>query len=898
MESLKFLGASVAQYNASAGWDSQESTLEVTVVEDLREDELFAPANGFISEGAPAMFVHDQFKFGGIIQNWQRKVDVSANPVYSVTLADPRIFFDGITLIIDEYAAPVTTPNVINVYGYLEAKYGFGGSGKNDAGLTARAILSALQDMMRGEGATYNGGISFRSVPYLLNVLNIPAPPAELRIQASTLTLNEFLSEVCESLSCSYFCRLDFQSAWIIDIIFLSRATQVLKGSITNYVASTPGAMVKNSGIELVNETTTKFLFGGKKTDMYAQFYQDGYMDKRSPQQLMIDRSGNSSVNNPIWHYFGKDLNGNLVLTYSNYNVFTIDSRNVNISEMGPTYATDEVEMRAALGSQDAWQDLLSIMWPFEYIPDAEGDEEDEVYIISYNPDPFAKNDPNKPSKDSDNQQFGGTGDTVKDIKKGQKTYRHSGIKNPHFMKAIRYKIPGSITKDMWSTFESIGQFHLGRVNVDLLKADPDASDDEVSEQLLSHNQLYNLVRDFAEENYGKKFVVYIPNVKVAREPDTDILRFNMLPTDAGYLDANQWTNSLGRNLIPFTTKKVKGKTVYDVNINTLTSEDNRFYCYARYDNRGSLSFAELSPEDVVYSASDSVFVRCQVQPDWEFVDNTRKNGARAIVTLPAKVSNWTAPSKMTDFLFDRLFNHMFDDDLQRGIDTIDSMNDKDRILNYIKNVFNIESNAVAYTRRLQDMDLADLKDYAKTLLRKRVDRYNQNIATAVFSTGANSDFASEAAIPDMIAIPLESQVDFYGPWISSIGTGKTVVENNDSLVPWNFNGFDVMNSVGNAMVSEVTGNMAWSENGMIDIPGTPKFSLGDALLNGGPLISDISVSFSDGGMTTSYRMQSWTPRLTKLNRAYIDKITTLSKNAQKRDRDIRDFRNLRAKTR
>ena len=57
-----FLGASITSFNANLGWGSNVSTLQVSLVEDPKNnDEFFAVA------GAPARFIYQNWRFDGII---------------------------------------------------------------------------------------------------------------------------------------------------------------------------------------------------------------------------------------------------------------------------------------------------------------------------------------------------------------------------------------------------------------------------------------------------------------------------------------------------------------------------------------------------------------------------------------------------------------------------------------------------------------------------------------------------------------------------------------------------------------------------------------------------------------------------------------------------------------
>lgn len=882
---IKFLGATVSQYSATIGWDGQESTLDVTLVEDGRDDDMFHLTNNVTFEGMPAYFQNGGFTFGGIIQNWQQRGSVDGYPVYSVVISDPRLFFEGISLILDGYTGQITTPNVFNIYGYLENKHGFGGSGKNEAGMSAVAILSALNEMSYSNlGGNYSGGVYFRGVPYFITTVGIPTPNADLRISGDIISFTDLLNEIAEATSSTYFVSLEFYPAlgWTILLTFLSRASSPIRGSINRYVASTDGASVKSNGIELVNEVTTKFLFGGKKTDMYAQFYKDGYTDKKQPKQLNINRASDNSYDNPIWHYVGKDLNGNLSLTYSNYSSFQIDARNVNVNGLQPIYNTDITEMRAAISSQDTWQNFLIAMWPFEYYPNIDGDEEDYIYV-------YAKNTSTKDGAPNEITT------TTYEIKKGTLKYTHSGVLNPHFKKAIQLQMDGA-TGEFWTTLDSIG---FGRVDASVLEKFQKKLDNQTYART-NVEELYNLVRNFAEENYGRKYVITIPTVKTAQEPDTGLFRYDMLPTEGGYLDESVWAKAANLNLLPFNTRVVKGKKVYDINTNPLMMEDGRIGCYIRFDNPGNVDLSELNKADVIYGSTNSVFLRCEISPDLEFINNSNKTGARAIITLPNRiVYAKVGVDKFVDFLLSKLIGNLYEIDSKAIKAQVNSSTDE-QILGLFKSRFGMDRNTVpgdykAFVRKmLKNFSSHELNEYFNIKLDRESDGLSSKLLTGSFASTLNSDFISEAAIPNMVAIPLESQTQFYGPWISSIGTGKTQVERDDNLVPWNFNGYDVLNAVANASVNEISGNMVWSESGSLELPGAPNYSLGQHLLQNGPYISDINVSFGVDGVTTTYRMNSWTPKFTKMSRTFIEKVNRIAKRTQENQRAIRETLRLR----
>lgn len=128
---------------------------------------------------------------------------------------------------------------------------------------------------------------------------------------------------------------------------------------------------------------------------------------------------------------------------------------------------------------------------------------------------------------------------------------------------------------------------------------------------------------------------------------------------------------------------------------------------------------------------------------------------------------------------------------------------------------------------------------------------------------GAAGDFAIRppAHQPDFIAIPLKSNILTYGPWYLQGAPGKVKFEYDSSLTPWQFGGYELMNLAGEAKVTQSITNMQAVETGTLEFAGPPIFALGDLLQGNGPNITGIDVSYGDRGITTIYRMTTFTPK-------------------------------------
>jgi hypothetical protein len=117
------------------------------------------------------------------------------------------------------------------------------------------------------------------------------------------------------------------------------------------------------------------------------------------------------------------------------------------------------------------------------------------------------------------------------------------------------------------------------------------------------------------------------------------------------------------------------------------------------------------------------------------------------------------------------------------------------------------------------------------------------------------------AMMPGGAAIPMKSNQFTYGPWYTKGPDGKVRYEKSEDLAPWKYGGYDIMNNVANAKITNFVINAQQSEAGYVELPGLPSGTIGQALITGGPIISDINVQFGKDGVTTRYNMRTYTPR-------------------------------------
>lgn len=490
MAATKFLGASVSQYNSTLGWGGQASQLNVTLVEDTLDGDLFSPP----PVGTPVYFQFGGQSFGGILQNYRKVSNPSGNPIYEVSIIDPREILSGVQLILNGYVGTTYgMPNIINVYGYLEA-FGFGYSQAQTTGIPWTSVIAALNAMVAaGYGGIFGNTITLRGHNYELDLSQIPMIPSYYRIGGDSITLMDFIHEVCEAGACDYFFTLNYvNNTHFITLHTVSRGAQLTQfGKITEFVNSV-NAVSKDSGFEFVNATTGKFVVGGNVVRMWYN-YLDGF-DNEEYQG--------------VWPFWGLDFDGNAVVgetTEDDHNM-TLDARQVNAFGINSFYKTSVNELRAVLSSQSSW----------------------ESYLI-------AMNDVNGPHYQKAEKL--GIVSNIGDVKKKVQ-------ENQASLAGAQAAVGGSLAS---SNSMKISQFApVKKKNIQ--KATEALLFDELKDENIK--RVYEYLRSYAQQYLGKRFMVRIPFLYSKVDEAGNIIT-SQAPTDAGYIPEDQFYSAYANNLLP-----------------------------------------------------------------------------------------------------------------------------------------------------------------------------------------------------------------------------------------------------------------------------------------------------------------------------------------------------------
>ncbi len=167
--------------------------------------------------------------------------------------------------------------------------------------------------------------------------------------------------------------------------------------------------------------------------------------------------------------------------------------------------------------------------------------------------------------------------------------------------------------------------------------------------------------------------------------------------------------------------------------------------------------------------------------------------------------------------------------------------------------------------------------DSGELTLRERLLCSNcpQEDATNCPEGGSNSDttifnaFSSNppTIIPDHFALPMKSNLFVYGPWFYQANpVGGTEVEANRELKPWNFagvgdDGYENMNYFGNVIAADGPRGLQSQENGSITVASLPNYTIGFLVAQNAATLTDIQMNVGSGGFSTSYNFQTYTPK-------------------------------------
>ena len=361
----KFLNSSIVSFSESVAWGAGEISCDINLVDCTVGGDSFSPP----SVGTPCYFEFDSHKFLGLLDRYTVNYSSSGYPTYSVHLSNGIFLLQGTKIILNNfYGTTNSVPNLVNVFGYLENTFGFGGSEVNSAGISWYKVFTGINTLVNNSAGTiYGGCIKHKTFKYGIDLSLLPMIPNTYRINSDSVSLIEFIEEVCEAGGHDFFIKLEHltqqeKNSTGLDAKFkvytVSRLNEPTPGEIQNFVNSAQCVPQKEIGQEVRKDANSKFVIGANVEQMWFVYpTTSGSISSGITEQ---EYSGYS-----ILPYVGNDKDGNYVIGHTREEqpdeyYFNIDIRDVAHPELGDTYETCVSELQAAKKGRDSWEVFLA----------------------------------------------------------------------------------------------------------------------------------------------------------------------------------------------------------------------------------------------------------------------------------------------------------------------------------------------------------------------------------------------------------------------------------------------------------------------------------------------------------------------------------------------------------
>ena len=161
------------------------------------------------------------------------------------------------------------------------------------------------------------------------------------------------------------------------------------------------------------------------------------------------------------------------------------------------------------------------------------------------------------------------------------------------------------------------------------------------------------------------------------------------------------------------------------------------------------------------------------------------------------------------------------------------------------------------------------------------IDQQNKIVAMAKSSFGRkprSSRIQDAPNNPLGAGIPVKDLTQSYGPWAAVGNVGKTQVDLDSQLTPWNWGSTKIMNDYARQTVANSLSKSQLNEEGDLTVTGLPTTEFGNIMQFVGVSISAISISIdSKSGYTTTYRFRRFSPKFGTFNQTRINQIKNFS---------------------
>lgn len=906
-EQTLFLGCSIVSFTANAAWDNESSSMTVQLVKDdcitskvywdvhldKKTENIADP--GFIGldydiVGCPVYFRLGEFEFSGLVQKWEESNSSSGKPTYSVTIVDPRQLLENSKVILNDYAGGVSsTFNVFNVFGYLESfgvnapqlslsggayingdinpdgatfgspAAGFGGAQVNGGGMLWRNLVAGINILCNSIPMATNQWSPYGRVTY--KAINT----AGYGLLAYDRTYVANMGGWPEVLETQYYAE------YFLDLSELPSAPTYYRISgtstdILNFITTLCNDAGYNFYIELVYVKNAYAL----SPSGIAKFIKVRTVRRLSQPDLGIIAdfigTGIGAIETKRGVELRNETTSAICFGGPKETLYQLTGNNITDDYILPYFGIDSWTDNTIIPTRDdndEWQFLTNTTLLNTNLslvaPIGSG-----TTINGYNYAYITELELMAARAGFD--MWISTATALSDY-----TTTISGVSFPMSStgKSINLDEKSRGIYDIANIASSIMESVSGTrkfVPQDLLDKNFNKTQqiDKMNSKRWEEIQLiHKWVCGFAE-NFGKKFQMRVPYTCARIDEDNAQILTSESPTNGGWTEQN--VLGLDRN------------SAY---IGFLQQDNNQICSMLVFDDSSPTGTSTGSiPKDVSYLGdsfgilNNRIYVKADVEPSYVYENRLAATGPRVVLSMQGPIpllANDNIPQGC------------------RGLFTI---------LNKIYTLMGKTTGEIAS---------------AKTKIQEGYNIVGSKILNMAFPYYNDTN-------PCGGTCGIHSNIMTYGPWVKLGPVGGTRVEQDTSLVPWEYNGYANMNLAGQSKADEGVTRMRVGEMGDIIVPGYPTVPLGaelgavaggvygagqnlienrvhslrnsDESFNStmygfydstggwtglwGPNITSIQVSVGSQGVQTTYSMRTFTPKFGRFSKQNADRLKTI----------------------
>lgn len=919
IEHTLFLGCSVTNFTCTAGFSEQTTEVTVQLVEDtcparpgfpkiyydtqLNRQEWTQADPGFMGEelpiiGCPAYFRMGDFEFCGLIQSWEKENSSNVLGGIVVKLVTPVKVLQNTQLIIGEYAGPVkdsstlfgeAIANLINVYGFAESIDGFacplvsqtspGVYNLGDSGVDG-AVFGTSAGGFGGANVNDNGMEWFR----MLNMINVLTSA----LPANSNNFSPHGRLVHKGVSIGLYGSPWTNGFGLLDFDSIVNARYVSEYYLDLSELPIPPQYFRFSGVTVnLLEAVTR---------VCQECGYEYYIEMVPIKSPSLSSSG-----------VGKliKIRGLSKLIQPNFG---------GIDDFISTAETDGKLEASSIG-RELRDDTTSTFLI--------GGPKQTIYQAFQTTDPEGDGDPTFPEDDDMILPYFGTDisgnmlvpylasgnlwEFEADTTEINLALQELQLINPLIINEKELQFSTSI--EIWKphirlyqtdSYRSIsGELPEAGIDsnrlADIIENSPvanlasrdlahwnmayaDITNLVYKRRIADEEKIYQWISNFANEFYGKKFSVRVPYSCASINTESLIVNYSEQPTNDG-----GWTEE------PTVIGLPNGTYFTDY----FTNEQNKIGCFTRFNGASGYDLSQLSKQDyVVYN--EDLYIRSDVEEQYVFHDRLNQTYPRIVVSLPAVIQE-SEESEDTTFARIHAAKQNFDEWL----------------------------------------DSAWIPDSSKPSNKVEAARLFASLYENISAQHIYEEYGRLVYYPDAVAVPMRSNVNTYGPWISIGPAGGMRVEKNDGLVPWQFGNYSILNTAAQALADAGNTNMQVGELGSVTVAGYPEVPIGAEInslaalagqqlvenrsplfdnFNGtfvggapftfqylkynygftmegafGPSVGNISISVGDK-ITTTYNMRSYTPEFGRFAQINSQRLSQIGQQRMAYNRDVRAF--------